>query len=118
MQHTRGSSNTITSFISNLGKIKGEGLFLAYQGQRMEPKQGDKTKTDPPTKYIRNALNTEILVRLKDGSQFMGKLVNFDSVMNLILLESKEVDKDGTPHINLGKVMIRGSNIIFVRIAQ
>jgi small nuclear ribonucleoprotein len=76
-----------------------------------------KQRVDPPTKYIRNALNTEILVRLKDGSEYTGKLINYDSVMNLILLESKEVDHSGNPQVNLGKVMIRGSNIIFVRVS-
>ncbi|PSN91770.1 hypothetical protein B9Q03_03270 [Candidatus Marsarchaeota G2 archaeon OSP_D] len=74
-------------------------------------------RVDPPPKYIRNALNTEVLVRLKDGSEFVGKLVDYDSVMNLILEDSKEVDRDGNPRINLGKVMIRGSQIIFVRVA-
>jgi small nuclear ribonucleoprotein len=78
--------------------------------------KGEKAKVESPTKYIKNALNTQVLVRLKDGSQFVGKLINYDSVMNLILVESKEVDQNGNPQVNLGKVLIRGSNIIFVKV--
>jgi small nuclear ribonucleoprotein len=89
---------------------------LVYQTQKTDTRS-ERLRVDPPPKYIRNALNTEVLVRLKDGSEFVGKLVDYDSVMNLILEDSKEVDRDGNPRINLGKVMIRGSQIIFVRVA-
>ncbi|MEM0120714.1 MAG: LSM domain-containing protein [Thermoprotei archaeon] len=91
-------------------------MKLVYQAQRADSRT-ERLKLDPPPKYIRNALNTEVLVRLKDGSEFLGRLVDYDSVMNLILEDSKEVDRQGNPRINLGKVMIRGSQIIFVRIA-
>jgi small nuclear ribonucleoprotein len=93
-------------------------VSMTYQGQRSESRSLDRPRIDGPTKYIRNGLNTEILVRLKDGSQFLGHLTSFDSVMNLILTESREIDKSGNPKMNLGRVMIRGSNIIFVRISQ
>jgi len=89
---------------------------LVYQTQKTDTRP-ERLRVDPPPKYIRNALNTEVLVRLKDGSEFVGKLVDYDSVMNLILEDSKEVDREGNPRINLGKVMIRGSQIIFVRVA-
>jgi len=89
---------------------------LVYQAQKTDMK-GERVRFDPPPKYIKNALNTEILVRLKDGSEFVGKLVDYDSVMNLILEDSKEVDREGNPRINLGRVMIRGSQIIFVRVS-
>ncbi len=89
---------------------------MVYQTQKTDTRS-ERLRVDPPPKYIRNALNTEVLVRLKDGSEFVGKLVDYDSVMNLILEDSKEVDRDGNPRINLGKVMIRGSQIIFVRVA-
>lgn len=89
---------------------------MVYQSQKADSKS-EKPRVDPPPKYIRNALNTEVLVRLKDGSEFVGRLVDYDSVMNLILEDSKEVDRDGNPRINLGRVMIRGSQIIFVRVS-
>ncbi len=89
---------------------------MVYQTQKTDTRS-ERTRIEPPPKYIRNALNTEVLVRLKDGSEFIGKLVDYDSVMNLILEDSKEVDREGNPRINLGKVMIRGSQIIFVRVS-
>lgn len=89
---------------------------MVYQTQKTDTRS-ERLKVEPPPKYIKNALNTEVLVRLKDGSEFVGKLVDYDSVMNLILEDSKEVDRDGNPRINLGRVMIRGSQIIFVRVS-
>lgn len=92
---------------------------MLRQGQRTDYHQMDSAvRREPPTRFIRNALNTEVLVRLKDGSEFLGKLVDFDSVMNIILVDAKEIDGSGNPVISLGKVMIRGSNIIFVRVSQ
>lgn len=89
---------------------------MVYQTQKTDTRS-ERLRVEPPPKYIKNALNTEVLVRLKDGSEFVGKLVDYDSVMNLILEDSKEVDRDGNPRINLGRVMIRGSQIIFVRVS-
>ncbi|MEM3856897.1 MAG: LSM domain-containing protein [Thermoprotei archaeon] len=91
---------------------------MLRQGQRIDPRQQDRvSRPEPPTRFIKNALNTEVLVRLKDGSEFLGKLVDYDMVMNLILVEAREIDEASNPLVNLGKVMIRGSNIIFVRVS-
>lgn len=70
---------------------------------------------ESPLKYLRSATNRVVLVKLKDGSEYIGKLRLSDNTMNLILDDCVEV-KEGTeePVANYGTALIRGSNILFV----
>ncbi|OYT62159.1 MAG: Sm ribonucleo [Thermofilum sp. ex4484_15] len=73
---------------------------------------------DLPLKLLTKSINSNVLVKLKDGSEFMGLLERCDPTMNLVLTNAVEVDEDkGDPITNLGKVFIRGSNILFIAIA-
>ncbi len=72
-------------------------------------------KSDSPLKRLRSAANRVILVKLKDGSEYIGKLALSDSTMNLILDDCVEVKEGSTePIAKYGRVLIRGSNILFV----
>ncbi|MGC9210413.1 MAG: U6 snRNA-associated Sm-like protein LSm6 [Acidilobus sp.] len=67
-----------------------------------------------PLKYLRDALDTTIYVKLKDGSEYVGLLKVTDSTMNLVLENSVEV-KDGKQVVaKLGKILIRGSMVQYV----
>lgn len=67
-----------------------------------------------PLKYLRDAIDTIIYVKLKDGTEYVGQLKVTDSTMNLVLENSVEV-KDGKQIVaKLGKVLIRGSMIQYV----
>ncbi len=72
-------------------------------------------RLESPLKYLRSAVNRVVLVKLKDGTEYIGKLKLSDNTMNLILEECIEV-KEGTeePIANYGTALIRGSNILFV----
>ncbi|AFZ70756.1 small nuclear ribonucleoprotein [Caldisphaera lagunensis DSM 15908] len=73
-----------------------------------------ENKTISPMKYLRDALNAQVYVRLKDGSEFVGILKMTDSTMNLILEDSIEV-KDGKQVVaKIGKILIRGSMIQYI----
>ncbi len=72
-------------------------------------------KSDP-LKVLYKALNGNILVKLKDGREFAGKLVRTDDTMNMILVEASEVaNGGGTQVANYGKLLVRGNNILYVR---
>ena len=68
-----------------------------------------------PIRYLRNATNKEIYVRLKDGSEYIGVLVATDNTMNLVLDNAKRLQGGGKEvKAVLGKVLIRGSMIQYI----
>jgi len=68
-----------------------------------------------PIRYLRNATNKEIYVRLKDGSEYVGVLVATDNTMNLVLDNAKRLQGGGREvKAVLGKVLIRGSMIQYI----
>jgi len=68
-----------------------------------------------PVKYLRNQTNKEIYVRLKDGSEYIGRLVATDPTMNLVLDDAKRLQGGGKEvKAVLGKVFIRGSMIQYI----
>ncbi|MEB3774184.1 MAG: U6 snRNA-associated Sm-like protein LSm6 [Desulfurococcales archaeon] len=68
-----------------------------------------------PLRYLRDAVNTQIYVRLKDGSEYMGTLIMTDSTMNLVLDDTVELRGGGKRIVaKIGKAMIRGSMIQYI----
>ncbi len=70
-----------------------------------------------PLRVLREAVGRVILVKLKDGSEYIGRLEMTDSTMNLVLSDCMEV-REGTnePVVKYGQVLIRGSQILFVSV--
>lgn len=67
-----------------------------------------------PLRYLKEAIDAQIYVKLKDGTEYIGQLVVTDSTMNLVLDNSIEV-KDGKQIVaRLGKILIRGSMVQYV----
>lgn len=68
-----------------------------------------------PLTLLQRAINRKVAVRLKNEYEYRGKMNNVDSYMNLILVDAEEFN--GTTHIaNYGKVVIRGNNVLFIRL--
>ena len=67
-----------------------------------------------PLKTLQRAVNNKILVRLKDGHEYTGRLIETDAYMNLVLTEAEEL-MDGDPIARYGEVFIRGNNILFIK---
>ena len=68
-----------------------------------------------PLKILQKAVNNLILVRLKDGREYIGRLLETDVFMNLVLTGAEELEKDGSPISKYGEVFIRGNNILFIK---
>jgi small nuclear ribonucleoprotein len=62
-------------------------------------------------------LNRKVAVRLKNEIEYRGKMNNVDSYMNLILLDAEEFN-GSDPIANYGKVVIRGNNVLFIRLEK
>ncbi len=74
------------------------------------------TRPSTPLKYLRSAVNQTVLIKLKDGYEYIGTLELVDHTMNVVLSDCEEYDDQGNKVARYGKVLIRGSHILFVSI--
>lgn len=70
--------------------------------------------TKKPLEVLQRSLDSEIVIRLKDGTEYAGLLVETDNYMNLILSDAKEMH-DGEMVARFGEIFIRGNNILFIK---
>ena len=70
-----------------------------------------------PLSLLSKNLNLHIIVVLKDGSEYRGKIVGCDRVMNIVLEGAVEI-VDGQPIRNYGRVLLRGNNIMYVILGE
>lgn len=68
-----------------------------------------------PLSVLRKATSKQVSVRLKNELEYRGKMSNVDSFMNVILMDAEE-SEGGTKKANYGKVVIRGNNVLYIRI--
>jgi len=66
-----------------------------------------------PLDSLNDVRGKNVIVELKNGKQFVGKLKSFDIHINTVLEDSKEI-VDGEVKRNLNTVFIRGDTIIFI----
>jgi len=77
------------------------------------PSQQQPTKR--PLNVLQKSVNRKVAVRLKSEIEYRGKMSNVDSYMNLILVDAEEFD--GSDLLaNYGKVVIRGNNVLFIKL--
>ncbi len=68
-----------------------------------------------PLQVLQRAINRNISVRIKSDLEYRGRMINVDPFMNVILEDAGEYSS-GTLSANYGKIVIRGNNVIFIRI--
>ena len=64
---------------------------------------------------LQKAISKNATVRLKNDVEYKGKVQNVDPYMNLILVDAEEYEQ-GKLSANYGKVVIRGDNVIYVKL--
>ncbi|MCC6003022.1 MAG: U6 snRNA-associated Sm-like protein LSm6 [Thermofilum sp.] len=69
-----------------------------------------------PLDYLKSYTGKSIFVKLKDGSEYSGRLRLTDNAMNLVLDDTKMLTEVNKLVAQLGTVFIRGSNLLFVSI--
>lgn len=75
------------------------------------------TKIDNPFRMLKTAINKNVLVKVKDSYEYVGKLVTVDLTMNVVLNDCVEFSEDGrSPVAKYGTVFIRGSQILYIAI--
>jgi small nuclear ribonucleoprotein len=63
-----------------------------------------------PSSVLERVLPQKVVLHLKDGRQFAGRLVGIDEHLNLVLEDTEETGPETTRR--LGRVVLRGSNIV------
>jgi small nuclear ribonucleoprotein len=70
-----------------------------------------------PLSTLQRFINRKVAVRLKTEIEYRGRMSNVDSYMNLILIDAEEYN--GADVIaNYGKVVIRGNNVLFIKVEK
>ncbi|MCI4437348.1 MAG: ribonucleoprotein [Ignisphaera sp.] len=71
--------------------------------------------TVSPLRMLRGAVNKIIMVKVKENTEFVGKLVMTDPTMNVVLEDATEYKDGGTEVIaKYGRILIRGSQILYI----
>lgn len=60
-------------------------------------------------------LTKKVTVRLKSDIEYKGKMNNVDSYMNLIMTDAEELS-GGKVVANYGRVIVRGNNVLFIKL--
>ncbi len=78
-----------------------------------------------PLDFLRGSIDKVILIKVKKNRLFRAKLKGYDEHLNLFLEEATQIfeyqDDDGNireENENLGRIVIRGDNIVFLNLAQ
>ncbi len=66
-----------------------------------------------PLNLLVKRINNDVSIRLKNDVEYHGRMVDCDSHMNVILEGATEF-RNNAPSTNLGSVVLRGSNILYV----
>ena len=68
-----------------------------------------------PLNVLIKQLNAHISIMLKNGREYKGKMVKCDGHMNM-LLEGAGEYRDGEIVTSYGDVLLRGNNVLYVRL--
>jgi len=68
-----------------------------------------------PLTTLQKNTKKNVIVRLKNDIEYKGRMVNVDSYMNLIMTDAEEL-KDGKVTEKFGRVILRGNNVLFIKI--
>jgi len=69
--------------------------------------------SEAANKILEESLGKMVLVRLKGGRSFRGKLQGFDQHMNLVLEEAEDIS-DTNNSVRIGTIIVRGDNVIIL----
>jgi len=68
-----------------------------------------------PLTMLQKSTKKKVIVRLKNEVEYKGKMDNVDSYMNLIMTDAEEIH-DNKVIANYGRVIVRGNNVLFIKI--
>jgi small nuclear ribonucleoprotein len=66
-----------------------------------------------PLNLLIKKINQDVTVKLKNNSEYKGKMIECDGYMNIILEGAEEFRNDEAT-ANFGCVIVRGNNVLYV----
>ncbi len=78
------------------------------------PQKTEVSQAKKPLDILQRSIASEIIIRLKDGTEYTGELVECDSYMNMILSKAIEL-QNGQQVARYGEIFIRGNNILYIK---
>jgi len=78
-------------------------------------KQVSQTSAKRPLTTLQKSTKKNVIVRLKNEVEYKGKMENVDSYMNLIMTDAEELH-DSKVIANYGRVILRGNNVLFIKL--
>ena len=85
----------------------------------------NQNRPQRPIDYLKNSINRIILIKVKRNRLFRGTLGGFDEHLNLYLEGTSQIfeyqDEEGNireEHEDLGSIVVRGDNVIFLNLAN
>lgn len=95
-------------------------MFKAWVNVSIKMFSGEKGKllsqsVKSPISILQRAVRKHISIMLKDGLEYRGRMVTVDAYMNIVLRDATEYSSD-TLTANYGRLVIRGSNILLVKL--
>lgn len=89
---------------------------LTLEDLALRVQYGMRPRVELPLKVLEKNIGNVIFVKLKDGTEYIGKLESSDLSMNLILSDAKQVSDTKEVLKNYGVILIRGSNILYISV--
>ena len=74
-----------------------------------------QTTAKRPLSTLQKSVKKTVIVRLKNETEYKGKMKNVDSYMNLIMTDAEELN-DGKTVGKFGRVILRGNNVLFIKL--
>ena len=81
-------------------------VWRFVEGNGLEPSR-------KPLNFLIKKVNSEVTVKLKNDAEYRGKMIDCDSHMNIILEGAAEY-RSNSPAANLGNVILRGNNVLYI----
>ncbi len=91
--------------------------------ERRQPYQQNRQQR--PIDFLKNSINKVILIKVKRNRLFRARLMSFDEHLNVYIENCQQLfeyqDENGNikeEMENLGNIVVRGDNIIFINLAS
>lgn len=88
-----------------------------FREQRRNTSEGivSQTSAKRPLTILQKSTKKKVTIRLKNEVEYKGKMDNVDSYMNLIMTDAEELHNNKTV-ANYGRVIVRGNNVLFIKL--
>ena len=73
------------------------------------------TTSKRPLTVLQKNTKKDVIVTLKSGVKYRGKMENVDSYMNLIMTDAEELNQEKVVG-KFGRVIVRGNNVLFIKL--